>query len=315
MVEQREIVAIQVDLSCDKVCESCEKFFECEAPEKQAMFGRRRMQVAKALMADIKHKIAVVGGKGGVGKSITTANLAMGLAMKGRKVSILDQDFDGPSIPKMFGVLGKKLSLSDQGIVPVEGYLGVQIVSMGNILGSDEVLTWFHDMRRGATEEFLSHVAYGKRDYLLIDLPPGTSSDTINMMQYIPDLDGAVIVTIPSEVSQNVAKKATLLCFKAKVKVFGVIENMSGFVCPHCGAEVDILRKGGGEKLAEELKLPFLGRIPLDPRLSISSDEGKPYVTSYPDSPATQAMRRIVDRIEDVIGWKDENVGGKPLSS
>lgn len=300
---EREIVAINVDLSCDSQCEECEKFFECEAPQKQEMFDRRRMGLARAAMAKIKHKIAVVGGKGGVGKSITTVNLATALAVRGRRVSILDQDFDGPSVPKMLGLNGKRLSLSDDGIVPVEGHLGIQVISTGLILRDEDVLTWFHDMRRNATEEFLCHVAYGERDYLLVDMPPGTSSDTVNLMQYIPDLAGAVVVTIPSEVSQGVAKKATLLCRKAKVHVFGIIENMSGFVCPKCEQKVDILRSGGGERLAAETGVPFFGRIPLDPRLSLCCDEGTPFVTTHPQSAATVAINRVVDHIEAAVGW------------
>lgn len=300
-MEGREIISINVDLSCDKFCESCEKFFECENPEKDKMFIRRRMGKARDAMSKIKHKIAIVGGKGGVGKSITTVNLGTALAIRGRKVSILDQDFDGATVPKMLGVMDKRLSLSDEGIIPVEGTLGIQVISMGNILQTDEVLTWFHDMRRNATEEFLSHVVYGERDYLLIDLPPGTSSDSVNMMEYIPDLSGAVIVTVPSEVSQNVAKKASLLCRKARVRIFGVIENMGGFVCPECGATVNILRYGGGEKLARELDVPFLGRIPLDPRLSICSDEGKPFVLAHPESPASKEVMKIAETLENIL--------------
>jgi ATP-binding protein involved in chromosome partitioning len=300
-MEGREIISINVDLSCDRFCESCEKFFECENPEKEKMFIRRRMGKAKDTMSRIKYKIAVVGGKGGVGKSITTVNLSTALAMRGRKVSILDQDFDGATVPKMLGVMDKRLTLSDEGIIPVEGTLGIQVISTGNILRDDEVLTWFHDMRRNATEEFLSHVVYGERDYLLIDLPPGTSSDSVNMMEYIPDLTGAVIVTVPSEVSQNVAKKASLLCRKAKVKIFGVIENMGGFVCPECGSTVNILRYGGGEKLAKELDVPFLGRIPLDPRLSICSDEGKPFVLAHPESPASKEVMKIAETLENMV--------------
>jgi len=197
--------------------------------------------------------------------------------------------------------MAKKLTLSDDGILPVEGTLGIQVISMGNILQDDEVLTWFHDMRRNATEEFLSHVVYGERDYLLIDLPPGTSSDSVNMMEYIPDLSGAVIVTVPSEVSQNVAYKASLLCRKAKVRIFGVIENMGGFVCPECGTTVNILRFGGGEKLAKDLEVPFLGRIPLDPRLSVCSDEGKPFVLAHPESPASKEVMKIAKTLEDML--------------
>lgn len=299
---KRQILAINVDLSCNKGCEDCEKFFECTSPEKLKIYDRRRMARAREVMSKIKHKIAVVGGKGGVGKSICTVNLAAVLAMRGKKVSILDQDFDGACVPKMLGLLGQRLSLTDDGISPVEGFLGIQVVSTASILKDGEVLTWFHDMRRNATEEFLSHVNYGERDYLFIDLPPGTSSDSVNMLQYIPDLAGAVVVTIPSQVSQNVAKKATLLCLKAKTKVFGIIENMSGYVCPKCNEEVFIMQRGGGEKLAEEMNLPFLGRIPLDPRLSLASDKGEPFVSLYPDSAASKAVNKVVDFLENALG-------------
>src|SRR3990170_5345683 len=282
-MEGREIISINVDLSCDKFCESCEKFFECENPEKDKMFIRRRMGKAKQTMSKIKHKIAIVGGKGGVGKSITTVNLGTALAMLGRKVSILDQDFDGATVPKMLGIMAKKLTLSDDGILPVEGTLGIQVISMGNILQDDEVLTWFHDMRRNATEEFLSHVVYGERDYLLIDLPPGTSSDSVNMMEYIPNLDGVVLVTVPSEVSQGVAKRATHLFQKAQIPILGIVENMSGVVCADCGSVNYVLGSGGGERLAQEMKIPFLGRVPMDQRLSRCMDDGVPFMKQCPD--------------------------------
>lgn len=300
---EREILAINVDLSCTLRCENCEKFFDCRSSAKLEMYQRRRMARARGVMSNIRHKVAVVGGKGGVGKTIIAVNLAMALAMRGRKVSILDQDFDGATVPKMLGVAGCRLKISDRGIVPVEGLLGIQVVSMGFILASQEVLTWFHDMRRGATEEFLCHVNYGKRDYLLVDMPPGTSSDAVNLMEYLPDLAGAVVVTIPSEVSQNVARKATILCKKGGVRIFGILENMSGYVCPKCGEMVDILRAGGGERLAREMGVPFLGRIPLDPRLSESSDEGQPFVYRYPDSQAARDLNRVVDRIEEDLGY------------
>ncbi len=255
-------------------------------------------------MAKIKHKIAISAGKGGVGKSLVSANLAMALAMKGRKVSILDQDFDGPCIPKMFGVEGKKLYISERGIVPVVGRMGVQVVSTGSILKDGDVLTWFHDMRRSATEEFLGHVDYGDRDYLIVDLPPGTSSDAVNLMIYIPDLAGTVIVTIPPMVSQIVARRAANMVIKAKFRIFGVIENMSGYVCPECGREMEALQRGGGERLAQELGVPFWGRIPLDPRLSLSSDIGEPFVYKYPDSKASQMVMSITDQIEKMVGWE-----------
>lgn len=300
---EREILAINVDMSCTLRCENCERFFDCRSPAKLEIYQRRRMTKARESLTSIKHKVAVVGGKGGVGKSIITVNIAMALAMRGRKVSILDQDFDGATVPKMLGVAGHRLKIGDDGIIPVEGFMGIHVVSMGSILSSQEVLTWFHDMRRSATEEFVCHVNYGQRDYLLVDMPPGTSSDAMNLMEYVPDLAGAVVVTIPSEVSQNVARKAALLCKKAGIRIFGIIENMSGFVCPNCGEKVDILRVGGGEKLAQEMDIPFLGRIPLDPRLSECSDEGQPFVYKYPDSQAARDLISVVDRIEENVGF------------
>ena len=301
-MEGREIISINVDLSCDKFCESCEKFFECENPEKDKMFIRRRMGKAKQTMSKIKHKIAIVGGKGGVGKSITTVNLGTALAMLGRKVSILDQDFDGATVPKMLGIMAKKLTLSDDGILPVEGTLGIQVISMGNILQDDEVLTWFHDMRRGATEEFMSHTVFGERDFLLIDLPPGTSSDTTNTLQFLPDAAGVVIVTIPSQVSQGVAYKAAMLAKKAGIRILGIIENMSGYVCEECGGIEYIFQKGGGEILAEEIDVPFLGKIPLDARLARASDNGTPFVHAFAESEAAKSVNQIIDKILVQLG-------------
>lgn len=299
---EQDILSMNVDMSCTRRCENCERFFDCRSPARMEIYKRRRMTRARDAMTNIKHKIAIVGGKGGVGKSIITVNMAVSLAMRGHKVSILDQDFDGPTIPKMLGVENSKLKIGDGGIVPVEGFLGVQVVSMGFLLASEEVLTWFHDMRRSATEEFVCHVNYGRRDFLLVDMPPGTSSDAMNLMEYIPDLAGAVVVTIPSDVSQNVARKATLLCRKAGVPVFGVIENMSGYVCPKCGEAVNILRTGGGEKLSKEMEVPFLGRIPLDPRLSECSDAGTPFVYKFPDSQAARVLTQVVEQIEKEPG-------------
>ena len=301
MAEEREILRINVDLGCSGQCESCEKFYECELEKKYRMYELPRMQRAQEIMGKIKHKIAVASGKGGVGKSICTVNIAGALTLKGNKVTILDQDFDGHSIPRMLGIANERHYITDDGIKPVKGNLGIEVISMGLIVKDEDVLTWFHKMRRGATEEFISHVTYGERDYLLVDLPPGTSSDSVNMMQYLPDLDGMVVITVPSEVSQNVAKKAILLARKAKVKVFGVIENMSGFICPECGKLSYVLQQGGGEKLAESMGVPLLGRIPMDARLSQSSDQGEPFVAMYPESPASKEMMKIVERLEKML--------------
>ena len=296
-MDENELIAINVDLSCSLECEFCEKFFDCNNPSRLSIYERRRMARAREVMSGIKYKIAVIGGKGGVGKSFITTSLSTALALNGYRVTILDQDFDGPSIPKMLGLTSKKLKLSEGGIIPVEGELGIQVVSTGLIFASQEVLTWFHDMRRNTTEEFLADVLYGERDFLLIDMPPGTSSDAVNLLEYIPDISGAIIVTIPSEVSQIVARKAALLCQKAKVKIFGVIENMSGFVCPDCGRQVDILQSGGGEQLARELGVPLLAKIPLVPQAGACSDQGRLYLVENRSSMVSQSVFKAVETI------------------
>jgi Mrp family chromosome partitioning ATPase len=301
----REVLNLNVELRCDHKCENCERFFDCRDPMKEKIYRRRRMSRAIIKMADIKHKVTISGGKGGVGKSMVSVNLATALAMRGRTVSILDQDFDGSTIPKMLGIQGiKRLKYGEKGIIPAEGLLGIQVISMA-LIYPDAVITMFHEMRRGTTEEFVANVDYGKRDYLIVDLPPGTSSDACNLLQYIPDLDGTVTVTVPPKVSQLAARRATILSAKAGSTVLGVIENMSGYICGECGHEFYFMKRGGGEELAQELGVPFLGRLPMHPQLSECSDEGVPFVYKYPDNPASKKMAEIAEHLEQIVGWED----------
>jgi len=300
-IDGKEVLKLNVDFECDFKCESCEKFFDCDHPDKMKIYNRRRMALAKKTMAKIKHKVAVVGGKGGTGKSTLSTNLTMAFSMLDYKVSILDQDLDGASIPKMFGVMDKKLQIGPKGIIPVKAINDIEVISMGFVQEGDEVITMFHEMRRGTTEEFLAHVDYGERDYLIIDLPPGTSSDSVNLLQYIPDLDGVVVVTVPPRVSQLAARKATLLAKKAGANILGIIENMSGYICPNCGEQFDVMLSGGGEKLAKDTGVPFLGRIPLHPELSEACDSGIPYVYKYPENPASKIVMNIAKHIDEVL--------------
>lgn len=303
--ETRKVLGFNIKMKCDYKCEECEKFFDCKDEQKFAVYRRRRMSQAIHKMSGINHKISVSGGKGGVGKSLVTVNLATALALKGRKVSILDQDFDGSTIPKMLGIQGlKKLKYGTRGIIPASDNLGlgIGVVSMG-LIYPDEVVTLFHGLRRATTEEFIAGVDYGKLDYLLVDLPPGTSSDACNLLQYIPDLDGTIIVTAPSAVSQMAARKATILSAKAGSRILGIIENMSGYIC-ECGMESTYLGIGGGKKLAEELAVPFLGRIPLHSAISQCSDEGVPFVYKFPDIPSSREIMKIADKLETIINFK-----------
>ncbi|MFQ5875845.1 MAG: P-loop NTPase [Dehalococcoidia bacterium] len=295
------IVKINIDQSCDYDCEACARYFECMDPEKSLIYERGRMDIAAKKMAKIKRKIIVLGGKGGVGKTTVAVNLAAALALRGRSVCCLDSDFDSPSVPRMLGVKGKRITVGKEGLIPVENEYGVKVISTGLILEDADVITWYHDMRRGATEEFCSHVAYGQLDYLVVDLPPGTGSDTINMIQYIPDLNGAIIVTIAAEVSQATARRATILCERANIPILGVIENMSGFCCPNCGNDFYLMRYGGGEKLAAEMGVPFLGRLPLELVVSEGCDEGIPFIINNRESPAAKTFTSIVDSIEKTL--------------
>lgn len=302
---QTGIKELQIDMNCSFHCEACEKFFKCKSPEKLKIFERRRMSRVLKVMSQIDHKIAICAGKGGVGKSTFTANFATILAQRGNRVAVLDQDLDGPCIPKMFGLVGSRMNMGDRGIMPVEGIHGMKLVSLGFVITENEIVNWFQEKRRNATEEFLSHVDYGELDYLTIDLPPGTSSDAVNLMEYIPDLDGMIVVTNPTRISQIVARRATIMAIEAGVNILGIVENMSGFVCPKCGNDVDVMERGGGKLLAEQLDVPYLGHIPLDPRTSRSTDVGVPYVESHPDSPASLATVAIADRILENMAKND----------
>mgnify|MGYP000235734817 CR=1 FL=1 len=263
----------------------------------------------KSRLNKINHKIAVISGKGGVGKTVVTVNLAASFAMYGYdwRVGILDADIHGPSVPKMLGLSGHRLEAGPPGIFPVTGPLGIKVVSMDFLLPTeDSPVIWRGPLKMAAIRQFLSDIVWGPLDFLFIDLPPGTGDEPLSVIQLIPDMDGVVIVTIPSEVSQLVVKKAVTFAKQLKVPVIGIIENMSGFICPKCGAEIDIFRKGGGKEVAEKLNVPFLGSVPIDPRICEDSDKGVPFVVENADSPAAKAFKAIVLKIEETLKVKDK---------
>jgi ATP-binding protein involved in chromosome partitioning len=258
-------------------------------------------QALNARLNKIKRKIAVISGKGGVGKSTVTVNLAMAFAMHGyvNSVGILDADIHGPSVPKMLGLRGQKLQAIPIGIFPVMGPLGIKVVSMDFLLASDDApVIWRGPLKMKAIKQFLSDITWGELEFLFIDLPPGTGDEPLSIMQLIPDMDGVIIVTIPSEVSQIVVKKAVSFARQLGVPIVGIIENMSGFVCPKCGTETSIFKAGGGQKIAQDMSVPFLGSIPIDPEICRDSDDGMPFITEHADSPAAKAFSEIVKKIQ-----------------
>ena len=275
------------------------------------------IQRLKTRMAKIKHKLAVISGKGGVGKTTVAVNLAVALAMRGREVGILDADISGPCVPKMLGISGSRLVAGPPGIFPVVGPLGVRVVSMDFLLPSEDTpVIWRGPLKAAAIRQFLADIVWGPLDYLIVDLPPGTGDEPLTIMQFLPDMDGTIIVTVPSEVSQVVVKKAISFSRKLGIPVVGVIENMSGFVCPKCGTYIPILGEGGGERMAKKMGVPFLGRIPIDVRICEASDSGEPFIVKHKDTPAAKAFLEIAEKIEAFCEGKTPEKapsgGGKP---
>jgi ATP-binding protein involved in chromosome partitioning len=271
-----------------------------EEKERGEAFVRQveETNMIRARMGRIRHKIAVISGKGGVGKSLVTVNLAAVLAKRGKRVGILDADIHGPTVPKMLGLKGSVLVAGEGGIEAPEGALGIRAVSMDFLLPSqDAAVIWRGPMKMGVIRQFLSDVDWGDLDYLLIDLPPGTGDEPLTVLQNLPDIDGVVIVTIPSQVSGDVVEKSITFARQMKARVIGVVENMSGLVCPGCGEVIEIFGKGAGRAVSEEMDVPFLGSIPLDPKISEDADAGTPFASARPDAPAAKAFEKIVDEI------------------
>jgi len=258
-------------------------------------------QNLRARMSKIKHKVAVISGKGGVGKSTVTVNLAMAFAMHGHanNIGVLDADIHGPSIPKILGLTGQRLQIGPPGVFPVLGSLGIRVVSMDFLLPDENApIIWRGPLKMTAIRQFLSDIVWGELDILFIDLPPGTGDEPLSIAQLLPEMDGVIIVTIPSEVSQVVVKKAVAFARRLGMPIIGVVENMSGFVCPHCGSKIDIFQGGGGKRMADDLGIPFIGSIPIDQKISQASDKGIPFIVEDPDSPASKAFMEIAEKVE-----------------
>ena len=248
-----------------------------------------------AILADVRFKIAVASGKGGVGKSTVAANLALAFERLGRRVGLMDSDIYGPSQQMMMGISEKPYVNESNQIVPIERY-GVRVMSLGFLMDVDQPVIWRGPMVMKAVEQFLQDVAWGKLDVLVIDLPPGTGDAQLTLTQKI-HLSGAVIVTTPQDVSLIDARKGLAMFQKVNVPVLGIVENMSYFVCPECGHREEIFKHGGGRRTAEQLGVPFLGEIPLDPKVAIGGDAGRPIVAAEPDSVVAQAYGRIAEAL------------------
>jgi len=253
-------------------------------------------------MKNVKYKIAVLSGKGGVGKSFVSSNLSMALAAAGKKVGIVDVDFHGPSVPKMLGVRGQVLTADDEGIIPVNGPFGIKVVSIDFLLPKDDTpVVWRGAIKHTAIKQFLGDVKWGELDYLIIDMPPGTGDEALSVAQLVPNLTGFIIVTIPSEVSTLAVSKSVNFAKTVNAKILGVIENMSYFICPADNKPYYIFGEGKGKKMAEDMGVELLGQVPLDPKIAEANDLGEPFFLKYPDSPASKEFLSIADKVMKIV--------------
>ncbi|KAJ3007924.1 cytosolic Fe-S cluster assembly factor nbp35 [Thoreauomyces humboldtii] len=258
-------------------------------------------------LADVKHKILVLSGKGGVGKSTFTTNLAFALSFDDAvQVGIMDIDITGPSMPKMTGLEGETIHQSNTGWSPVYVSDNLGVMSVGFMLQNpDDAVIWRGPKKNGIIKQFLKDVDWGTLDYLVVDTPPGTSDEHLSAVQYLKEsgITGAVLVTTPQEMSLQDVRKEISFCRKVGVPIIGVVENMAGFVCPGCHKESVIFAPttGGARKMAEDTGIPFLGSIPLDPRIGKSCDLGESFLDSYPDSPAHKAYTDVISKITQFV--------------
>jgi ATP-binding protein involved in chromosome partitioning len=266
-------------------------------------------QLLKMRMDKIKHKIAVISGKGGVGKSTVTVNLAAAFANSGHRVGILDADIHGPSVPRLLGLTGKQVKVGPPGAFPIVGPLDMKVVSMDFFAPGDTPTIWRGPLKMGAIRQLLQDIVWGELDLLFIDLPPGTGDEPLSIAQLLPEMDGVVVVTIPNVLSSNIVKKAITFAFRLNMPVIGVVENMSSFVCPHCGMKTEIFRSGGGRQIAEESGVPFLGSVPIDPEVGVDADQGKPFVIEHPNSEASKAFNEIVEKVESYLKNREKQKG------
>lgn len=281
---------------CGQECDSCPSAATCDTAQGKAKGLPEKSKI------DVKHVILVLSGKGGVGKSTVSVNLAFALSAHGYKTGLMDLDIHGPNVPKMLGLEDQKLTTLGDMIQPIRMTGNLSVISMGFLLpDASTPVIWRGPMKMSAISQFLSDVDWGPLDFLVVDLPPGTGDEALSIIQLAPNVTGAVIVTTPQDVATMDAMKAAKFVEKLEIPVVGIVENMSGLVCPHCKGEIDLFGSGGGKRIAEELGVPFLGSIPLDPDMRKAGDEGKPFVIRSRDSPTWKSVDAVMEELVRVV--------------
>lgn len=273
----------------------------CPSAQQHQNAQAQQEAAVKGSLERIQNKFIVMSGKGGVGKTSTSVNLSMALATKGLKVGLMDVDLHGPDIPRMLGIQGVLDLNADRKLEPISYSENLKAVSIESLTPSkDEAIIWRGPIKYSAIQQFIGDVAWGDLDFLIIDSPPGTGDEPLTIAQTIKDAQ-AIIVTTPQEVSLADVRKSISFCKRLNMKVFGLIENMSAFACPHCGEMVDLFGSGGGEKTALAAGIPFLGKIPFDRQMVACGDAGTSFQDSFPDSPVTRAFGNIADKMAKLV--------------
>jgi ATP-binding protein involved in chromosome partitioning len=309
-VKDVKIQGGEVDFTIELTTPACPVRDEMKAEAEQKVAALPGVSVARANMTanvrarggfgrqaipGIRNIVAVGAGKGGVGKSTTSVNLALALHRKGARVGLMDADVYGPNIPQMLGVKDQPEVSDDKRMLPPEAY-GIKVISMGMLVPPDQPIIWRGPMLHGAVQQFMRDVEWGELDYLVVDLPPGTGDVSLSLSQSVP-VAGAVVVTTPQSISVSDVRKAVGMFRQLNIPILGVVENMSYFVCGHCSERTDIFGTGGGRKMAESMEIPFLGEVPIDTRVRSGGDEGRPIVAVSPDAPAAQAFEAVAGKI------------------
>lgn len=281
-------------------CGECSKA-ECPSKQREADESEQEFHDRQALtkrMCQIGYKLLVMSGKGGVGKSTVAANLATSLALAGKHVGLLDVDIHGPSIPTLMGLDNSQAVVHEGELAPLEIGGNLKVMSIAFFLPSNrDAVIWRGPMKYGVIRQFLKDVAWGLLDYLVIDAPPGTGDEPLSVAQLVGQPAGAILVTTPQELAIADVRRSVSFCEKVSMPVVGIIENMSGLICPHCGGQIDLFKTGGGESLARETGVPLLGRIPLDPQIVICGDAGIPYIHRFAESSGAKAFAEVVQRV------------------
>jgi len=257
----------------------------------------------KLVMDQIKHKLVVMSGKGGVGKSTVAVNLAVSLAKSGKKVGLLDVDIHGPSVPKMLALEdARPISNKDKKLIPIRYSENLSVMSIGFLMEkTNEAVIWRGPLKNGVIKQFLKDVVWGELDYLIIDSPPGTGDEALSVAQLIENPKQAVLVTTPQDVALLDVSKSITFCNKLNLSILGIIENMSGFYCPHCNKKIDVFKQGGGKSLSKEFNIEFLGDIPLQIEVVERGDSGKPFTEDSLEHNATKAFESIVEKVVNVL--------------